>query len=302
MDSTAPVIMPVGKGGSQSDLAYLYRVSSTLADAFRYIEKYSGIGEGFSNQKQCQRSIIQYWDTTFVALDASLDNVLGVVVATPDDKGAVVYCVALIGVSPKVMRGGIGRKLMTHVDEVAKAQGKTSVRLTVNQHSKQSLPFYISMGFETKETVGLMTDGPDYERPERPPKLKGFQFEMISTDTVDEVCTFMDKIVGFSRKQDLLARVNYRGNILMRNTDTNEIVAFTVGEYSAADNEDFWMYITQQLLATTHNVPEILVPNRHPKLVNWFMQMGMKVYKGMYLMVKGEYQVPKGIYCPSCEY
>lgn len=46
---------------------------------------------------------------------------------------------------------GIGKKLMQGSFERAKTNGKTSIRLTVNEHSKQSLPFYQSLGFEVWE-------------------------------------------------------------------------------------------------------------------------------------------------------
>eukprot|EP01126_Amoeba_proteus_P001510 TRINITY_DN10446_c0_g1_i5.p1 TRINITY_DN10446_c0_g1~~TRINITY_DN10446_c0_g1_i5.p1 ORF type:complete len:145 (-),score=18.84 TRINITY_DN10446_c0_g1_i5:391-825(-) len=75
------------------------------------------------------------------------DSILGVLVGYVEENNGI-ECVCLIGVSPTAMRKGIGRKLMEAVDARATTLGKTSIRLTVNQHSVQSYPFYLSLGFQ----------------------------------------------------------------------------------------------------------------------------------------------------------
>lgn len=85
----------------------------------------------------------------------------GVLVKSTEEPENNIECVSLVGVSDKVMRKGIGRTLMNFVCDEAAKEGKNSVRLTVNEHSKQSLPFYLSLGFEVMPlTVGKVFFGP----------------------------------------------------------------------------------------------------------------------------------------------
>jgi ribosomal protein S18 acetylase RimI-like enzyme len=48
------------------------------------------------------------------------------------------------------MGRGLGKALMKACFARAEEAKKTSVRLTVNEHSTQSLPFYLSLGFEVR--------------------------------------------------------------------------------------------------------------------------------------------------------
>jgi GNAT superfamily N-acetyltransferase len=78
----------------------------------------------------------------------------GVLVGWVEERNAI-ECVSLVGVAPSAMGKGLGKALMQAVFARAEEAGKRSVRLTVNEHSTQSLPFYLSLGLSVCVCVGF---------------------------------------------------------------------------------------------------------------------------------------------------
>jgi len=180
--------------------------------------------------------------------------------------------------------------------------GKRSVRLTVNSHSTQSLPFYISLGFEIKETVCLFSYPDGLQTVPFPDHHDSLSVRAVKMGDVDQCCALMESVVGFSRRADLSYCVSYfRCCYMVR--EAGRVVAFTAGNWSVAQNVDQWRLLQQFMFALQrHNIPEIFVPERHTDLVTWCSGLGFRLAKKMHVMVKGEYGEIHGIYCPSAEY
>ena len=75
---------------------------------------------------------------------------------------------ALLGVAPAYQRSGLGRQLMTWVEESATVAGLFLMQLEVRAGNRQALRFYATLGYrETSRTVGYYSGLEDAIRLER---------------------------------------------------------------------------------------------------------------------------------------
>lgn len=193
---------------------------------------------------------------------------------------------------------GVGRLLMQNVIE--RGRKSKGIRLVQDAFNTASMSLYISVGFDIKEPLVLLSGAIDGETP------AGVEVRPISEAdyaACDELCV---KIHGFSRGAELRATAQMMpGFVVMR--------AGKIAGYAAAPNNWQMNHAVaetaedmQNLLLGAANLAgqplSFLLPSRNGEMFRWCLEKGMKVVKPMSLMAMGSYQEPNGCFLPSVLY
>ncbi len=202
-----------------------------------------------------------------------------------------IRAVGPVSVHPDFQNRGIGRKLMDML--LDRANDAPSVRLTQDAFNTGSLALYTSLGFNTVEYLALIQGK---FKSQAPSDLK---FRPVFKTDFDKCIALCQKVVGFDRVPgnpiDMYCVIH-----------NDRITAYTVDlstdGYTLGETEADIQALILNIAAKTSGELAFLVPTSYPNLLRWCLSEGMRITKPLNLMVKGEYQTPRGIYLPNLLY
>lgn len=196
-----------------------------------------------------------------------------------------------VSVHPDFQGRGIGHRLMDVL--LDRANTAPSVRLTQDAFNTSSLGLYTSLGFNTVESLALVHG----KLKSQPPT--DFEFRPIFKTDYEECVALCQKVAGFDRVPSNPTDMY----CVLRN---NQITAYTVdlstdGYTLSTSKEDICALILH-IAAIKSGSLEFLIPHSYPDLIRWCLSEGLRITKPLNLMVKGNYQKPKGTYLPNFLY
>jgi hypothetical protein len=119
----------------------------------------------------------------------------------------------------------------------------------------------------------------DVDDPIFPPRDRSYYIRNIGADDIEPCCQLMQEICGFSRIEELKECVKHdrQSNLCLLKIaegSDEELVGFTVGDWSATKTTDQWKYLSHFMLAKCgQQTPEIFIPERYVELTEWSKQV-----------------------------
>lgn len=210
-----------------------------------------------------------------------------------------IRAVGPLAVAPAAQGRGVGRRLMEAVLE--RAAGAAGVRLTQAPHHPASFALYVSLGFEVKEPLAMLTGR---FRGGRPADATVRSMRVEDLAAAARLC---QRVHGFARTGDLGEALATGGEPLVLERD-GRIVAYAshrrLGDdaHAVAEAEADLRGLLLGLAPPRGVRLTIRVPTRHASLLRWCLDEGLRVGTPQTLMAKGAYQEPRGAYLPSSWY
>ncbi len=202
-------------------------------------------------------------------------------------------------VSPDFQGHGVGRRLMEEV--LRRAKDSLGIRLIQETLNIVSSSLYISLGFEVKESLFLLTGRPKTNVSKQGIVVRPFTLE--EKNLCAELCA---DIYGFERTQEVLDALNFsipfialRGNRLIAYSSS---MTMSMTNHCVAKTEEDMKALFLGIAKLTSEPLVFLLPVRRIELFRWCLEEGFRIVKPFTLMSKGEYFEPNGIYCPSASY
>jgi predicted N-acetyltransferase YhbS len=203
-----------------------------------------------------------------------------------------------ITVDPEGQNSGVGRKLMEAVIE--RGKGAPSIRLVEDGFHMRSLSLYASLGFDVTASCVVMTGKLRDDPPEEIEVLPAGE------DDVDDCEALCKKVHGFSRTGALRDAIAgpFAPYAAVRDGQVTAYatsVAFWPMAYGVAETEDDMKALLLGAGALSDEPIALLVPLRSG-LFRWGLDQGLRAFKPMNVMTRGEYQEPQGSWFPSVLY
>lgn len=227
-----------------------------------------------------------------------------------ETNGAIVGCnflnevnpirsVGPVCVDPDFQGHGVGRRLMEEV--LNRAKDSLGIRLIQEPLNIVSSSLYISLGFEVKESLFLLTGRPKTHV--SPQGIDVRPFTLGETNLCAELCA---NIYGFERTQEVLDALKFsipfvamRGNHLIGYSSS---MTMLMTNHCVAKTEEDMKALILGIAKLTSESLVFLLPVNQMELFRWCLEEGFRIVKPFTLMSKGEYFEPNGIYCPSASY
>ena len=199
-----------------------------------------------------------------------------------------------ITVDPAEHSRGIGRKLMQAVLDHATARGLERVRLMQDSYNSASLSLYASLGFDVRETVGLLRAGPagavdPTVRPATPADL----------DALAQLCVTHYRV---NRRGELGMWIHLGLPVLVREVDgrlRSYLVAGKLGHGVSESEDDALALIGQIGRFAPPGMDVWFCPLRETSLFRGALRAGGRLLKIMTLMTRGPYEDPAPVWMPS---
>lgn len=212
------------------------------------------------------------------------------------DERSQVAGIGPITVNPNVQNDGVGRQLMLHVMERARARGFPGVRLVQAAFHNRSLSLYTKLGFDPREALSCLQGPPIAQR------LSGYTVRAATEGDVqvcNDVCV---RVHGHTREGELRDAITQGTGQVVEHQ--GRVTGYTTGigffSHSVAEtNRDL-----QALIAAAASFvgPGFLLPTRNSELFRWCLNNGQRVVQPLTLMTVGLYNEPRGAYLPSILY
>jgi GNAT superfamily N-acetyltransferase len=216
-----------------------------------------------------------------------------------DERGPI-KGIGPVSVDPGAQARGIGRRLtQALLERAAAARG---IRLLQDSFNRSSLALYVTLGFEVREPVALLTGRP---RGERHPGVDVRPLEEGDVEECERLCL---AVHGFERTSELRdALVDPLCAPLVAERD-GRIAAYatTLSYFPAAHGvaltpEDMLALIVGGG-ALSRQPLSFLLPTCNERLFRWCLGERLRVVKLMTYMTVGEYRRPEGCWIPSVTY
>jgi predicted N-acetyltransferase YhbS len=211
-------------------------------------------------------------------------------------ENATIAGVGPITVDPKVQNGQVGKQLMRHVLERARAQRFVSVRLVQAAYHSRSLSLYAKLGFVVREPLAtLQGQALAYE-------IKGFRVRQATERDFDACNALCRKVHGHQRNHELFDAIKQKTASVVERDDRISGYATMIGFFGHAvgeTNEDL-----KALIGAAASIagPGLLMPMRNADLFRWCLNRGLRVVQPMTLMSLDLYNEPAGAFLPSVIY
>jgi len=210
-----------------------------------------------------------------------------------------VWPVGPLVVDPAAQGKGIGRELMNAA--LDRADGTRSVRLLTAAYNFQSLPLYVSLGFEAKEPL-LAVAG----RPESAPPDADYEIRLMEESDLAGCEALHARVHGYSRANELRERCAEGGAIVALHRGAP--AAYLAAPASRTDNhgvavsEAAMIALLQGAGGIVDGPLALLLPVRQAELFRWCLAAGFRLANPMVLMARGDYADPRGVWIPSINY
>ncbi|HLK11489.1 MAG TPA: GNAT family N-acetyltransferase [Candidatus Binatia bacterium] len=212
------------------------------------------------------------------------------------DERSAIAGVGPITVHPAGQNAGVGRALMQHVLERARARGFPGVRLVQAAFHNRSLALYTRLGFDAREPLSCV-QGPPLRR-----ALPGCAVRPATEADVAACNRLCLRVHGHTREGELRDAVRAGAATVVeregRVSGYATGIAFFAHAVAEAD-EDLEALIAA---APAFGGPGFLVPTRNAALLRWCLANDLRIVQPMTLMSIGTYQEPRGAYLPSISF
>jgi len=193
-----------------------------------------------------------------------------------------------VSVHPDFQGRGIGRKLMEHL--LKRAQGAPSVRLTQDAFNTTSLSLYTSLGFALVASL-VWIEGKFKNIPENVPEIYP-----IREENRKDCIALCKKVTGFNRVPDNLTNAHC---VIKDQRVAAYTLSLSTDGYTVAETEDDMHALMLGIATQKSGTLSCLMPTRYTHLLLSSISEGFKSKKPLNLMVKVDYQQPKGFYFPN---
>jgi GNAT superfamily N-acetyltransferase len=211
-------------------------------------------------------------------------------------ENASIAGVGPITVDPKVQNGQVGRQLMNHVLQRARAQRFAGTRLVQAAYHGRSLSLYAKLGFVVREPL-VTLQGPALDL-----EVKGFTVRQAAERDLESCNELCRKVHGHDRSHELLDAIKQKTASVVDHDGRISGYATVIGFFGHAigeTNEDMKALIGA---ATSIAGPGLLMPSRNAELFRWCLNRGLRVVHSMTLMSLDLYNEPTGAFLPSVIY
>ena len=208
------------------------------------------------------------------------------------DAGAIAG-IGPITVAPAVQNGAVGRRMMTHMLELARRKEFAGVRLVQAAYHCRSLSLYAKLGFEGREPLACM------HGPALGAALPGFAVRPATRRDLDDCCGLCFRVHGCERRAELREAIDQGSATVVERHGRITGYATVIGFWGHAVGAT-----TDDLKALIGAAPAILgsgilVPIRNGELFRWCLAQGLRVTQPLTLMSLGLYNEPAGAFLPS---
>ena len=258
--------------------------------AFHTVDQQHGFPSYFTDRdhaQQAARSLITA-DHVYSLIAEGNGRILGSVFM---NEKRPIRAIGPVSVHPDVQNRGIGRKFMDHL--LDRASNAVGVRLTQDAFNVASLSLYTSLGFSIAESLviltGKCTTQPPADITVRPVR-----------ETERQACIDLStRVLGFDRVPQSLLDLQC---VIRKGHLTAYTAELSVDGYTIAETEDDIRVLIQAIAAQKSSPCSFLLPMRYTTLLRNCLIDSFRITKPLNLMVKGQYQSPKGYYLPNLLY
>lgn len=198
-----------------------------------------------------------------------------------------------VTVTPRLQGGHVGRLMMEHLLNRARASGLGGTRLVQAAYNTRSLSLYIKLGFEVRELLACLHGNPIARRMRNCPVRLGEHGDM-------EMCNRLcQRLHGYARTEDVAEALRLQSLTVVE--QEGRITGYSTGVHFrghtvAETNEE-----AKALIARAEELPEpgLLMPVANGELLRWALENGLRITQPLSLMTVGFYQAPGGVFLPS---
>ena len=211
-------------------------------------------------------------------------------------EGDAIAGVGPITVKPSVQNGSIGRQLMEHILDRARAKRFVGVRLVQSAYHNRSLSLYTKLGFDAREPLSVMQGSPLNVR------LPGYDVRPAHEGDLDACNRLCFQVHGMDRERELLGAMKQESALVVEHNGSITGYATLIGFFGHAvgrTNEELKALIGA---VPAFQGPGFLLPTRNSELLRWCLLHGLRVVYPATLMSQGLYQDPTGVFLPSILY
>ncbi len=198
-----------------------------------------------------------------------------------------------ITVAPAAQNGAVGRRMMTHMLELARRKGVPCIRLVQAAYHCRSMSLYTKLGFAVREPLACMQGQVEGSG------LAGSAVRPATRRDLDECCALCFRVHGHERRSELREAIDHLTATIVerdgRITGYATVIGFW-GHSVAAETDDLKALIAA---AQTTRGSGILVPTRNGELFRWCLARGLRMTQPLTLMTLGLYNEPAGAFLPS---
>ena len=201
-----------------------------------------------------------------------------------------------ITVIPSVQDGSIGRQLMEHILDRARAKRFVGVRLVQSAYHNRSLSLYAKLGFDVREPLSVM-QGPPLNM-----HLPGYDVRSARENDLDACNRLCFDVHGMERGGELFGAIKQGSALVVEHGEAITGYATLIGFFGHAvgrTNEELKALIGA---VPAFQGPGFLLPTRNSELFRWCLLHGIRVVYPTTLMSQGLYQNPSGAFLPSILY
>ena len=210
------------------------------------------------------------------------------------DERSEIASVGPITVDPAAQNAGVGRLLMRHVIERARAF--PGVRLVQAAFHNRSLSLYTRLGFDPVEPLSCLNGTPLARA------LPGTEVRPASAEDQADCDAVCRAVHGHTRSGELADAIAARhARVVLRDGRIRGYATF-IGFFGHAVGESDLDVMALIAAAPAYLGPGFLVPTRNAKLLRWCLEQGLRIQQPLTLMALGRYQEPRGAYLASIGY
>ena len=198
-----------------------------------------------------------------------------------------------VTVTPRLQGGEVGRLMMEHLLERARAAGLDGTRLVQAAYNTQSLALYTKLGFQVRELLACLHGNPIAMR------MRGHRVRAGREEDGAACNGLCLRLHGYARSEDIEEGLRLRSLTVVERE--GGIAGYTTGIHFrghtvARTNED-----AMALIAAAEDLPDpgLLMPARNVELLRWALGNGLRITQPLTLMTQGFYRAPEGAFLPS---
>ncbi len=212
-----------------------------------------------------------------------------------DERGPIAG-IGPVSVDPAVQNQQIGRALMVHVMERARAKECAGMRLVQLAYHNRSLCLYTKLGFDAREELSTMQG--------TPPGLKipGYEVRQATDADLDACSKLCEAIHGHQRAGELRDAIKMGTAKVVEHLGKITGYCTSIGWMGHAvgeTNNDLKALIAT---ANSYDGPGFLCPTRNGELMRWCLEQGLRNVHQATLMTIGLYNEPRGAWLPAVLY
>ncbi len=202
-----------------------------------------------------------------------------------------------ITVAPGCQGSGVGRGLMERILDRAAALKLREVRLVQEAINTTSLSLYASLGFSTREPLGLMTIQP---APKPDPAIR-----LATADDLPQLADLSKRFYGVDRSRELALWIAVDCKVLIREKRDKAVGYFMPGKFghgAAHVVEDMLALIGEAGRLVPADIATFLCPLRNTHLHQKALRAGHRLLKVLNYMTRGPFEPARGVWAPSYGY